>query len=612
MHTLPTEECQAGRSEEERLYSELLGSLPAAIYTTDAAGKITYYNEAAAKLWGCRPELGSSKFCGSWKLYWPDGRPMRYDECPMAIALKTGQAIRDAEAIAERPDGTRVPFIPYPTPKHDATGNLVGAINMLVDITERKLAEQTARRLATIVDYSHDSIISTDLTGRITSWNRGAVHLFGYEANEILGESILTIFPPGYHEEHQRILECRKRGEYIEQFETVRRRKDGTLLSVSLTVSPLMDAGGTIIGTSRIARNVTERKLAEVTRQRLATIVNSSDDAIVSKDLNGVIETWNGGAERLFGYAESEVIGKSILIIIPPDHESEEQRILECIKRGEHVEHYETVRQRKDGALVDISLTVSPIRDGSGQVVGASKIARDIGERKRADARQELLTREIHHRTMNLFAVVGVVVGRSFAGKQSVAEAEAAVHSRLASLAQTHVMLMDNKWEGAAIHEVIGAEMGPYADRIKLNGPRFVLKPKAAQNFSLALHELATNAAKYGALSNTAGVVEIEWSVTLVNGSRSFSFRWQEHGGPPVSAPDRKGFGSTVLEVVMAEYVTEPPRIEFSASGLSYALTGSLDAFADSDPEDLTMGRSDRASAKASQAGRLSAPSMGR
>ena len=598
MRTL-REDANRARSDEEGLYSELLGSLPAAIYTTDADGKITYYNDAAAKLWGCRPELGNSEFCGSWKLYWPDGRPMRHDECPMAISLKTGQAIRDAEAIAERPDGTRVPFIPYPTPKRDATGNLVGAVNMLVDITERKLAEQAAQRLATVVDCSHDSIISTDLTGRIESWNRGAVHLFGYEANEILGESILTIFPPDYHDEHQRISECMKRGERIEQLETLRRRKDGTLLHVSLTATPLTDTSGKIIGTSRIARDITERRLADVTRQRLEAIVDSTDDAIVSKDLNGVIETWNGGAERLFGYHASEVVGKSILAIIPPDRESEEQQILECVKRGEHVEPYETVRRRKDGSLVDISLTVSPIR-GSGQVVGASKIARDISDRKQIDARQHLLAHEIHHRTKNLFAVVQAVVGRSFAGKQSVAEAEAAVRSRLASLAQTHVMLMDNEWEGAAIHEVIEAEMRPYADRMKLNGPRLVLKPKAAQNFSLALHELATNAAKYGALSNTTGGVEIEWSVTVANGSNSFSFRWQEHGGPPVNPPARKGFGSTVLEVVMAEYVTQPPRIEFSTSGLSYALTGSLDAVAAIDPEGLAMVRADRASSKPS------------
>ncbi|HEY6383467.1 MAG TPA: HWE histidine kinase domain-containing protein [Pseudolabrys sp.] len=128
--------------ERERRFRELLDALPAAVYTTDAAGRITYYNEAAAALWGHRPLLGSSEWCGSWKLYWPDGTPLPHDLCPMAIALKADRVVRGMEAAAERPDGTRVPFIPYPTPIHDEAGRLIGAVNMLVDITDRKRAEE--------------------------------------------------------------------------------------------------------------------------------------------------------------------------------------------------------------------------------------------------------------------------------------------------------------------------------------------------------------------------------------------------------------------------------------------------------------------------------------
>jgi PAS domain S-box-containing protein len=557
-----------------------LEALAAAVYTTDAAGRITYYNEAAAELWGCRPELGKSEFCGSWKLYWPDGKPMRHDECPMAIALKTGQAIRGAEAIAERPDGTRVPFIPYPTPLRDGAGNLVGAVNMLVNITDRKLAEAARQRLAAIVDSSGDSIISTDLNGNIETWNDGAERLFGYEASEVIGKPLLMIYPPDRQDEEQQILKSIRRGEPVDNHETVRRRKDGTFIDISLTVSPVREPAGRIIGASRIARNISEQKQAEQASRQLAAIVQSSDDAIVSKDLNGIIQSWNAGAERLFGYSADEIIGKPVMVLIPPDRHDEEPAILQRIRRGERVEPYETVRRRKDGSLIDISLTVSPIKDSGGRVIGASKIARDISERKRAHARQELLTAEIHHRTKNLFAVVQAVVSRSFAGKLSVEEAEAAVRSRLASLAQTHVMLIDNEWEGADIREVIAGEMSPYAGRVKVEGSRLLLKPKAAQNFALALHELATNAAKYGALSNTTGWVEISWSVGPANGVRGFSFRWQEHGGPPVSIPERKGFGSTVLEVVMSEYVTEPPRIEFARSGLTYALVAQVEALA--------------------------------
>jgi PAS domain S-box-containing protein len=133
--------------QNERRYRQLLGLLPAAVYMTDAAGRITYYNEAAAELWGCRPELGKSEFCGSWKLYWPDGTPLPHDECPMAIALKEKRPIRGKEAVAERPDGTRVPFLPYPTPLFDPSGGIIGAVNMLVDISHRKSAEQVQAAL---------------------------------------------------------------------------------------------------------------------------------------------------------------------------------------------------------------------------------------------------------------------------------------------------------------------------------------------------------------------------------------------------------------------------------------------------------------------------------
>src|SRR3981189_1988857 len=181
--------------EGDDFFRELVNALPAAVYTTDPSGRITYYNEAAAALWGCRPGLGNSDWCGSWKLFWPDGRVMPHDQCPMATAVKQQQAIRGLEAVAERPDGTRVPFLPFPTPIFNASGVFVGAVNMLVDITERKRAEEATQRLASIVDSSDDAIISKDLDGTITSWNKGAERIFGYMAEEIIGKSIKILIP---------------------------------------------------------------------------------------------------------------------------------------------------------------------------------------------------------------------------------------------------------------------------------------------------------------------------------------------------------------------------------------------------------------------------------
>ena len=176
--------------------TDLLEALPVAVYITDAEGRITSYNRAAAELWGHNPKLGTSQWCGSWRLYWPDGRPLPHDQCPMAIALKEGREVRGVEAIAERPDGTRVRFLPYPTPLRDASGRLTGAINLLMDITGQHDAELQSARLAAIVVSSDDAIISKTIEGRITSWNAGATRIFGYEASEMIGESILGSFRP--------------------------------------------------------------------------------------------------------------------------------------------------------------------------------------------------------------------------------------------------------------------------------------------------------------------------------------------------------------------------------------------------------------------------------
>jgi PAS domain S-box-containing protein len=317
--------------------------------------------------------------------------------------------------------------------------------------------------------------------------------------------------------------------------------------------------------------------------KRLAAIVESTDDAIVTTDLNGIVTSWNDGAERIYGYTADEMIGRSITMLIPSDRCNEEVEILARIRGGERIHHYETVRQRKDGGLADISLTVSPVKDAAGEVVGASKIARDISDKKQAQARQDLLTREIQHRTGNLFAVVLSVVSSSFAGKHSVKDAEAAVVSRLSSLAETHLMLLNKEWQGADLAEIVRSEMSPYGDRVEVEGPSLMLTASSAQSFALAVHELATNAAKYGALSNATGRVHINWSKLTSNGSDRLFFRWQELGGPPVRPPTRKGFGSVVLEEAMTEHFDVPPRIEFSIAGVTYELIGPLEALTRND-----------------------------
>ena len=239
--------------------------------------------------------------------------------------------------------------------------------------------------LAAIVESSEDAIVSKTLDGTILTWNSGAEHVYGYAAAEAIGQPMTLLLPEDRPDEETAILQRIRRGERVEHFETVRRRKSGELIEVSLTISPIRNGDHQIIGASHVARNITERRRLDDQLLRMGAIVQSSEDAIVSKTLEGVILTWNTGAENVYGYPADEAIGQCMTLLLPDDRSNEESEILERIGRGERVEHFETVRRRKGGDLIDVSLTISPIRDGTNRIIGASHIARNITDRKRLD-----------------------------------------------------------------------------------------------------------------------------------------------------------------------------------------------------------------------------------
>jgi PAS domain S-box-containing protein len=251
--------------------------------------------------------------------------------------------------------------------------------------------------LAAIIASSDDAIISKDLNGVVRSWNQSAERIFGYTADEIIGQPITVLFPPDRLEEEPKILARLQRGERVDHFETVRIRKDGTPVAISATISPIYDRDGKIVGASKVARDVSQTVELE---GRFKAIVASSDDAIISKDLNGTVLSWNQSAERMFGYSPEEMIGKSITILFPQDRLDEEPIILEQLRRGQRVDHFETVRVCKDGRRLDVSVTISPIKGPAGQIVGVSKVARDVTSIKRIlSEREELLKRETAART---------------------------------------------------------------------------------------------------------------------------------------------------------------------------------------------------------------------
>lgn len=275
-------------------YSELIEKLPVAVYTCDADGNIEMYNRAAADLWGREPKIGEDKWCGSWRIYDLKGSPVALDTCPMAIALKEGRSVYGEEIVVERPDGSRLHIEPYPRPILDESGNIIGAVNMLMDVTERKKAEEANAKLAAIVQSSDDAIISKTLNGIIVSWNNAAERMFGYTASEMIGKSITKIIPTERLDEEPKILDRIKRGERVDHFETVRQAKDGRLLNISLTISPVRDNKGKIIGASKIARDITEqKKLFEALRESEERFRTVADTAPVMVWMAGPDKLWN-------------------------------------------------------------------------------------------------------------------------------------------------------------------------------------------------------------------------------------------------------------------------------------------------------------------------------
>jgi PAS domain S-box-containing protein len=406
---------------------EILEALPVPVYMTDAEGFLTFYNEAAAAFWGCRPELGTSRWCGLLRLYWPDGRPMAHSECPMAVALREGRPVRGAEAVAERPDGARVPFVSYPTPLRDAAGRVVGAINLLIDSASRKTAE--------------------------------------------------------------------------------------------------------------------------IESARLAAIVSSSEDAIIGKTLEGVVTYWNAGATRIFGYEAEEMVGQPIIRIIPSELHREEEGILARLQRGERIEHFDTVRIGKDGRRIDVSLTISPMHDRAGNIIGASKIARDITVRKESEQLQRLLFDELNHRVKNSLAMIQAIASQSLRRAQSPEHFVASFNGRLSALAKAHDLLVEQNLKGAEVAEIVREQvaLGAEGDRMRSVGPKVMLDARTVVQLALLLHELATNARKHGALSVPAGQLSVSWMVENRAG-RELVLDWKESGVPNVGVPASRGFGMVLIE----------------------------------------------------------------
>ena len=300
-------------------------------------------------------------------------------------SIKDGKPVKRLETVRVRKDGAEVPVSLTVAPIRNEDDEIVGASEVHRDVTEQRRAFEVGQRMTAMVEFSGEAIIGTTLEGIITSWNPAAERLFGFSSKEMIGQPGEDLRPEDRTGEVSEILAKIRAGDSVVNFESVRLRKDGTAFPVVLTVSPIHGADGTVVAVDSIIRDVTEERQAFEAAQRIAAIIEGSDDAIIGRTLDGVVTSWNPAAERMFGYSSKEIIGVSVDILIPTDRLAEAGAVVARIKAGQSVEHVETTRVRKDGTVFPVSLIVSPIRAEDGAIVGASVIFRDMTQKEHAD-----------------------------------------------------------------------------------------------------------------------------------------------------------------------------------------------------------------------------------
>jgi PAS domain S-box-containing protein len=464
-------------------------------------------------------------------------------------------------------------------PLHDERGRVILIVPAGLDITSRVLAEQATNRLAAVVESSDDAILSKDLNGIIATFNQAAEQLFGYKAEEVIGKPVTVLFPVDRQHEGPELLARIRRGERIHHFETVRRCKDGTLLDISLTISPIKDAQGKIIGASKIARDITQRKLAEAkiheSERRFREMIAELPAAVFTVDGEGRLTHYNRAGLDLAGRIPLETdrwcIGWRLYNVDGSVLPHEESHMAVAIKTGVSLQGAEMVIERPDGARKLVTSYPTVMRDEKERIVGGLNILFDITERKRNEERITLLLNEVDHRSKNILSVVQAIAKQTAISTPD--EFLKRFSTRLQTLAASHDLLVRSRWQGVEMSDLMHAQLAHFApligNRIRLDGPSFQLSASAAQTLGMIVHELATNAAKYGALSNDSGQVDVCWHAP----TDVFTITWTERGGPSVVMPNRRGFGSIVVKTMAESSFDGDVDLDFTPAGLRWRAT---------------------------------------
>jgi PAS domain S-box-containing protein len=470
----------------------------------------------------------------------------------------------------------------------DDKGNPAGVLAIVIETTQWVYAARAQReseaRFQTLADNVAQLAWMADTVGAIFWFNKRWFDYTGGKPEEMRSDGWRNLIHPDHV---TRVIEKFSRhiatGDVWEDTFPLR-GLDGSYRWFLSRAMPIRDEGGRVVRWFGTQTDITKHLEEAERNAQLATIVATSADAIISLSDEGTVLSWNPGAEQMFGYAADEIVGKSERILFAEDADREFKEKYEHLRQGEHLRR-DTVRRRKDGTFVNVSINAAPMRHADGHIIGFSAVLRDVTERKRVEKHLRVVMRELSHRTKNLLAVIIAMVRQTARSSNDVAVLQSELIQRLQSLSASHDLLVAKDWAGASLEELIRAVLQPFigtSDALVCEGPKVVVNATAAQNLGLALHELATNAAKYGALSTSAGQVRISWEIepgdaqsdTEPNGGDTSRLRltWAERGGPPVTPPRIKGFGRVVIERVAAQALSATVDYEFPREGVRWSI----------------------------------------
>lgn len=609
-------------SDETLLPSSLadliLDSLPAAVYATDAEGKITYFNRAATQLAGRVPRAGDA-WCVTWRLYQPDGQPLPHDQCPMAIALKEGRPIRGQEAIAERPDGTRFPFVPYPTPVFGQDGSLLGAVNLLVDVSELKQSKANLERRA------REQAAVYALSGRLQSAQSiGDICEAGVEAilDALRCERAAVLLSDGngvmrftawrgLSDDYRRAVDGHSpwaadepHPEPICMPDSAKSGLPSDLLAIvanegigALSFIPLI-ADGRLIGKFMTYYDAPHAFLAEeidlamaVARQISAAVARHRAQVQLSDRearLRAVFESAAVGVavltpeahflevnptfSAITGYTLQELQRLDCASLTHPDDCARMRHALDTLIAGQTASFVIEKRyHRKDGRLIWVQNSVSLTRDQQGRPKQLIALCQDISERKSAEEMQKTLIDELNHRVKNMLATIQSVAQQTLRRTPNPAAFADAFQGRVQAIARAHAMLSSRTWSGAELHAILRDQVTPGASdehRVSVSGPSVLLPPQLALHMAMVAHELATNSRKHGALSIAAGMLDISWTTH----GDTLELTWRERGGPPVRAGTKQGFGTTMIERTISGH-NGTAEMSYCKDGASWRIT---------------------------------------